>query len=145
MRGLKNGFFHDTLSDFLTGPPKFSDGLPAVVVHPVYTQLMFNITAHTKAIERCRLTPQALESISGKEVNCFLTGIPPDLLLTVQLFKDDNSFHGNWTLSVRNEIGVTSTTIYFDETGEYISLLFVVIFFLRFDQTQLNIRFFIFR
>lgn len=62
-----------------------------------------------------------------KEVNCTLTGAPPDLLLTLHLDREDRAKGENWQLTFYNEMGSTSTTLLFNvNTREYVLLSFTV-------------------
>ncbi|XP_025102547.1 uncharacterized protein LOC112569090 isoform X2 [Pomacea canaliculata] len=89
--------------------PQFVDK-STKTVDPGVDTVKFGVKAHTTAVNRCLLTSLTLQHNNTKEVNCILTGDPPDLVLSLQLERDD-SFHGNWTLTLSNDWGSSNTTV----------------------------------
>ncbi|XP_025099900.1 uncharacterized protein LOC112567430 [Pomacea canaliculata] len=80
------------------------------IINPALGMATFRVKAYKTAILRCFLTPMYLKDNKTTEVNCVLNGQPPDLILWVSLEKEISIFHGNWTLTLRNEDGSSSTT-----------------------------------
>ncbi|XP_025100381.1 uncharacterized protein LOC112567776 isoform X2 [Pomacea canaliculata] len=94
--------------------PQFVDK-STKIVNPAVDTVTFSIKAHTTAVNGCLLTSLTLQHNNTREVNCTLTGDPPDLVLSLQLEKD--SFRGNWTLTLSNDWGSSNTTfIVLDES-----------------------------
>ncbi|XP_025099888.1 uncharacterized protein LOC112567426 [Pomacea canaliculata] len=95
--------------------PQFVYKSTKIINHGVDT-VTFGVKAHTTAVNGCLLTLLTLQENNTREVNCILTGNPPDLVLSLQLERDD-SFRGNWTLTLSNDWGSSNTTfIVLDES-----------------------------
>ncbi|XP_025099899.1 uncharacterized protein LOC112567429 [Pomacea canaliculata] len=95
--------------------PQFVYKSTKIINHGVDT-VTFGVKAHTTAVNGCLLTLLTLQENNTREVNCILTGNPPDLVLSLQLERDD-SFRGNWTLILSNDWGSSNTTfIVLDES-----------------------------
>lgn len=80
--------------------------------------------AHTTKLESCFLSSLPLEENSNKEIKCTLTGDPPDLLLTVDLNKEDSDKEGEWTLSLLNEKGFSDPLVFSKISRKYTTACF---------------------
>ncbi|XP_025103321.1 uncharacterized protein LOC112569665 [Pomacea canaliculata] len=104
-----NGTLQNKSVTFLVRcPPQFYE--TAEIVNPALGMATFPVKAYKTAILGCFLTPMSLKNNTTTEANCVLNGQPPDLILWVRLEKSISRFHGNWTLTLRNEEGSSSTT-----------------------------------
>ncbi|PVD27192.1 hypothetical protein C0Q70_12346, partial [Pomacea canaliculata] len=78
-------------------------------LHPgIYQRWEFNIKAYTTVVDKCILVSLSSGENWRKEVNCTLTGDPPNLNLTVVILNDSIT-GGNWSLNISIEGGLSET------------------------------------
>ncbi|XP_025103326.1 uncharacterized protein LOC112569668 isoform X2 [Pomacea canaliculata] len=104
-----NGTLQNKSVTFLVRCPPQFDEKSTKIVSLTLGESMFRVKAYTTKVTGCLLTPMSLKDNTTTEVNCVLKGQPPDLILWVSLTKEISIFHGNWTLTLRNEEGSSST------------------------------------
>lgn len=109
------------LDHTFAGRLQFLDMYPKVINDTSLEKWIFNVRAHTTEIQSCLLTSLPLEKNSNKEVNCTLTGDPPDLSLIVVLDKESDAKGENWALSLRNDIGFSDTLVFTTHFRKYSS------------------------
>ncbi|XP_025101662.1 uncharacterized protein LOC112568551 [Pomacea canaliculata] len=112
--------------------PQFVDKHPKVISDTEYEKWIFNVRAHTTKLESCFLSSLPLEENSNKEIKCTLTGDPPDLLLTVDLNKEDSDKEGEWTLSLLNEKGFSDPLV-FSKISRSTNMILLMLRILRFS------------
>lgn len=95
------------------------DRYPKLINDTTQAKWVFKVRAHTRQLLSCLLTPFPLEENSNRELNCTLTGEPPDLLLTVSLHEEEDAVGGSWALSLRNQIGFSDTLVFSTHSREY--------------------------
>lgn len=96
---------------YFAGSPQFSNLTTNFIPADVASPMTFNIKSHATAVVRCLITSASVGSSFSKEVDCTITGTPPDLLLTVRLERERLS-RGNWTLSIINDKGTANLTLF---------------------------------
>lgn len=102
---------------FFVGKPQFIDKSPNV--HPgIYQRWEFNIKAYTNVVDKCILASLSAGENWRKEVNCTLTGDPPNLKLTVVILNDSITGE-NWSLNISIEGGLSETLFSTLPLGEY--------------------------
>ncbi|PVD27374.1 hypothetical protein C0Q70_12532, partial [Pomacea canaliculata] len=99
------------LTVIVSCPPQFIEKQPEVTDGEDHESWRVRVKAHTAKIDKCLVIPFSLGENKNREVNCSLTGDPPDLLLTVIVNKKDVGRGGHWALSFHNERG-SSDTLY---------------------------------
>lgn len=72
------------------------------------------------------MIPFSLGENKNREVNCSLTGDPPDLLLTVIVNKKDVGRGGHWALSFHNERG-SSDTLVFNKPSSELNIISAIV------------------
>ncbi|XP_025100878.1 uncharacterized protein LOC112568070 isoform X2 [Pomacea canaliculata] len=95
--------------------PQFVDK-STKIVDPAVDTVTFGVKAHTTAVKGCLLTSVSIKHYTEREVNCTLTGHPPDLVLSLPLEKEEDSLCGSWTLTLSNDWG-SSNPIFFALNG----------------------------
>lgn len=106
----------------LSGPPQFSDtnGGDCISNEGV---MCIRLKSHTNIIN-CWIKDLAQE-IPKKEVDCKVSGEPPDLTLTLNITTD--RCEEDWTLFINNSIGISNRTFSFrnkTDSCEYIYICF---------------------
>ncbi|XP_025103337.1 uncharacterized protein LOC112569674 isoform X1 [Pomacea canaliculata] len=100
-----------SLTFLVACPPQFVDSSVKFVSKQIFQEIKFRVKAHTAALTGCVLTPVALGNNIRRGVSCFLSGNPPDLVLSVYLHKETNISQGNWSLILHNDKGSANTTL----------------------------------
>ncbi|XP_025099907.1 uncharacterized protein LOC112567434 isoform X2 [Pomacea canaliculata] len=95
--------------------PQFIDK-STKVVNPALDTVTFGVKSHTTAVKGCLLTSVSIKHYTERGVNCTLTGHPPDLVLSLQLEKEEDSLCRMWTLTLSNDWG-SSNPIFFIRDG----------------------------
>ncbi|XP_025102054.1 uncharacterized protein LOC112568789 isoform X2 [Pomacea canaliculata] len=91
-------------------PPQFVDVSTQIYTTYARDIIELPVKAHTTLLTACFLTAVSSQDITKRNMRCTLHGKPPDLKL--HLHPDTEAItQGNWTLTLRNEIGSTTTTI----------------------------------
>lgn len=101
-------------------PPEFVDKYVKIFASSRIDEVRIRVKAHTAAISGCDLIPLSSEDNTTREVTCFLTGSPPNLVLSFRLKEESSSILGIWMLTLRNSKGSAHTTLHVIENlGKY--------------------------
>ncbi|XP_025101316.1 uncharacterized protein LOC112568295 isoform X1 [Pomacea canaliculata] len=111
-----------SVSILVNCPPQFIEKQPEVTDGEDHESWRVRVKAHTAKIDKCLVIPFSLGENKNREVNCSLTGDPPDLLLTVIVNKKDVGRGGHWALSFYNERG-SSDTLVFNKPSSELNLI----------------------
>lgn len=122
----------------LSGPPQFLEKEPEIIDGEDYESWRVRVKAHTTEIDKCLVIPFSLGENKNREVNCSLTGGPPDLLLTVIVNKKENERGGHWALSLHNERG-SSDTLVFNKPYSELNIIFATVVHRIIPMFQTNI------
>ncbi|PVD27378.1 hypothetical protein C0Q70_12536 [Pomacea canaliculata] len=83
----------------------------------------FRVKAHPTAVQKCVLTPSSLGGNKKKDVNCTLTGTPPNLLLTLYIDKEESSKSRQWALMLFTEKGSSDMFVFSTSSTDTMGLV----------------------
>lgn len=99
----------------VVGPPQITE----FIDYGTSEHWKFRVKAHSTAVQKCVLTPFSLGGNKKKDVNCTLTGTPPNLLLTLYVDKEESSKSRQWALMLFTEKSSSDMFVFSTSSSKY--------------------------
>ncbi|XP_025103278.1 uncharacterized protein LOC112569641 isoform X2 [Pomacea canaliculata] len=102
--------FNRSVSFLVRCPPRFVKESVKIVSSSVYEDVELDVKAYTTAVTGCVLTSLSSHKNTQRQINCSLSGSPPDLVLNFRLDNNDSNIK-EWILTLLSERGSASITL----------------------------------